>query len=224
MHKVDEKMKQPEHYITIQRSQLTRFPKTKDRALVEKMCLLNCKNDLRGLNYNKYGKKGHAIYPISKVFCDNFLLSTPSKIENKKNSLVGLYNQRIHTVLVIHNQKAFIKAVGYSTDGRQRYKVSCNSIPLDAVIDVLKDEELLQNDILLEDVDITQDFAGCFNKAEVTSAMSGSGFHIQGELYNGKEEGTVLDSSLCVRDNCLTYCYGEDDEKTRSTIYYKFAQ
>ena len=142
MHKVDEKMKQPEHYITIQRSQLTRFPKTKDRALVEKMCLLNCKNDLRGLNYNKYGKKGHAIYPISKVFCDNFLLSTPFNIENKKNSLVGLYNQCIHTVLVKHNQRAFIKAVGYSTDGRQRYKVSCNSIPLDAVIAVLKDEEL----------------------------------------------------------------------------------
>ena len=78
--------------------------------------------------------------------------------------------------------------MGYSTDGRQRYKVSCNSIPLDAVIAVLKDEELLQKDILLEDVDITQDFAGCFNKAEVTSAMSGSGFHIQGNYTTEKKK------------------------------------
>ena len=223
MEKEGEKMQQPEHYVTIQKSQLTRCKTTKDRALVEKMCLLNCKNDLKGLNYNKYGKKGHTIYPISKVFCDNFLLTAPSdRDEKKKNILVGLYNQRIHTVLVKHNQKAFIKAVGYNEDDRQRYKISCNSVPLDAVIAILEDEELLQNDILLDDIDITQDFAGCFDKEEVSNAMSDIGFHMQGDPYYGEEEGTVIDNSRLVGDNCLTFC--DREGRIRSKIYNKFAQ
>ena len=116
-------------------------------------------------------------------------------MKKRKNILVGLYNQRIHTVLVKHNNKAFIKAVGYNADGRQRYKISCNSVPLDAVIAILEDEELLQNDILLDDIDITQDFAGCFNKEEVSNTMSDIGFRMQGDPHDGEEEGTVLDNS-----------------------------
>ena len=49
-------------------------------------------------------------------------------------------------------------------------------------------------------------------------------FHMQVESYNGEEEGTVLDNSHYVGENCLTYCNREDGEKIRSKIYNKFAQ
>ena len=112
--------------------------------------------------------------------------------------------------------------MGYNADDRQRYKISCNSVPLDAVIAILEDEELLQNDILLDDIDITQDFAGCFDKEEVSNSMSYIGFHMQGDPYYGEEEGTVIDNSRLVGDNCLTFCDRED--RIRSKIYNKFAQ
>lgn len=78
----------------------------------------------------------------------------------------------------------------------------------------------MQNVIVLEDIDITQDFAGCFNKAEVTNVMSNSVFHIQEDVYYGDGEGTVLDNSNYVEKNCLTYISGD----ARSKIYNMFAQ
>ena len=99
MEKVAENMYAPENYITIQKTQLSRNRKTTTQKFIEKICLLNCKNNLKGVNYNKYGTKGHKIYPVSEIFCDNFILSAPAKVINKKNTLVGYYNQKIRTVL-----------------------------------------------------------------------------------------------------------------------------
>ena len=216
------KLPEADTWIEIQKTQLSRNPKTKTQKFVEKICLLNCKNDLKGLNYNRYGTKGHRIFPISDVFCDNFLLSTPTQMEYKKNKLVGYYNRRIHAVLTKHNQTSFIKAVKISQE-RQYYKISCNSVPLDNVIQIIQDPEFRESDILLADIDITQDFAGCFNKEEVMEAMAQTGeFHIQGEEYQG-EENTILDNSHNVGDNCLTY-KGDCNGEIRSKIYNKFAQ
>lgn len=53
----------------------------------------------------------------------------------------------------------------------------------------------------------------------VISVMSNNGFRLQGEICGG-DEGTLLDNSHNVGENCLTYCV----EGVRSKIYHKFAQ
>ena len=198
-------IKRPEAdtWTEIQKTQLTTNPKTKPQTLMEKICLLNCKNDLKGINYNKYGTKGYKIFPISDMFCDNFLLSTPAQMEDKKNKLVGYYNRRIQAVLTKHYQNSLIKAVSIKEE-RQHYKISCNSVPLGNVIQIIQDPEFAESDIYLADIDITQDFAGCFDKEEVIGAMEQTGdFHIQGEEHQG-EDNTILDNACYVGDNCLT--------------------
>ncbi len=43
--------------------------------ILERILLLNCKNDLSNIDYNRGGTKGHTTKPLTPYFCDNFLLS-----------------------------------------------------------------------------------------------------------------------------------------------------
>lgn len=219
---LDEIITKPQERITIDSSLL--LGKLKEKTIIEKLCLLNSTNDLKGINYNKYGTIGHRIHPISPIFCDNFILSTPRTMVEKKNADVGLYNQRINIVLSKHKQSGFIKAVGYNGE-RQKYKISCNSIPLDVVKKIITDKELTDHRIELEDIDITQDFSGSFNKKDVVESMLGSGFRLQGEEGYDEDDATILDNSNSVGDNCLTFMDKNEYGTTiRSKIYNKFVQ
>ena len=98
-------------------------------------------------------------------------------------------------------------------------------IQLDTVIEIINDPEFAESDIFLEDIDITQDFAGSFDKNEIEYEVQGDIKAHNKKNKEDKYEGgiTFLNNSTYVGDNCLTYMANYNG-RIRSKIYNKFVQ
>lgn len=114
-------------------------------------------------------------------------------------------------------------------DGKiaQMLKVALPDVPLDKVLRlVIVDNclELLQaNGFYINDIDITQDFTGLIDKAQVIRYLIEThDFHLQGD--NAQADHTILDNSDKVGNNCLTFITSDDISTVRYKFYNKFVQ
>ena len=198
-------------YIKIPKNLVTTSTKIKDETIVQKLTYLNCKNDIANVDYNKYGEKGFNIEPIGKMFVDNIVLGVqidPRDIENGKNKKVGVYNTLIRT----HFEKCKVKALNIKDSYIQPYKVDTANMDIDEVYKILEDERMEKNKILFLDIDITQDYRGCFNKREIIEI-------IEMEDMDGIK---IIENNATVGNNCLTVFNNKKNIRTK--IYNKFAQ
>ncbi|CAC5360433.1 unnamed protein product [Mytilus coruscus] len=81
----------------------------------------------------------------------------------------------------------------------------------------------------LDDVDVTIDYAGSFNKKNelVDDMLTNHGFSIEGSTFNKEgddKEGTILENTNSVGNNCLTYMTTYKGHSVRSKDYNKFVQ
>ena len=203
----------------------------KETACQENIVRHNALNRTGYLDYNLYGDKdGIGFVPVTEKFVDNFVLAVLVADyhldEKRKYTEVGAFNKTIRGLLDRSGlKKCDVKATGFrkceptetmlqkmpyrmlekeneaTTFYYQEYKVACANIPYNTVLDFLREKEYLYYNLNLRDVDVTQDFAGSFNRAEVVQAMVNClGFRCEGEHKPG--ERTILNNKLKVGNNC----------------------
>lgn len=100
------------------------------------------------------------------------------------------------------------------------YKVELADVKLETLLQELPGilEELQVHDFYLMDFDITQDFAGIFNKREMCKYLTeNKNFCFQGEYKPGSN--IILDNDKTVGIDCLTWI---TPSKARAKIYNKF--
>lgn len=106
----------------------------------------------------------------------------------------------------------------------QEYKVSCDNENYSDVMQYVRSQKYMEDNIFLKDIDITIDYAGSFEKEEVmTHMINTEGFKLQGTNETG--ERTILDNSHYVGRNCLVYMDTLASGCTiRCKIYNKYVQ
>ncbi|CAC5394758.1 unnamed protein product [Mytilus coruscus] len=131
---------------------------------------------------------------------------------------------------------------------RQTFKIACPNEPIDKVLDALPfGVSLADHGIRLQDVDITKDFAGSFDRTTLRNHMlTNHGFRMQNRRHNvmdlddkyafvdkddDMEDGedaldtpTILRNTKSVGGNCLTYMDKHNGHPIRSKVYNKFVQ
>jgi hypothetical protein len=109
----------------------------------------------------------------------------------------------------------------------QQIKVSLANIPIEKVFDLISDPKLIEylkdNNIYINDIDFTRDFAGVFNKQEVIDYMLDEGFAMAG-CNEHSDEGFILRNDHLVGGNCLTFITISEYGNIRYKLYNKFVQ
>ncbi|CAC5364024.1 unnamed protein product [Mytilus coruscus] len=158
------------------------------------VAMRNCETKVGDLDYNKYGKKGHTLQPISDFFVDNFIVSLPVDEQyveeevpgqKKTNGLCSWQNKKVRKTLdQMGLEKMELKANGIRGT-RQTFKIACPNEPIDKVLDALRTGILADHGIRLQDVDITKDFAGSFDRTTLRNHMlTNHGFRMQNRRHN----------------------------------------
>ena len=210
------------------------FGNTKSKsAPLEKLARWNSLNRTGKVNYNEGGTKDNiGLQSVTEKFVDNFLLGVLVADYNTKNGksiYVGTHNKAIRDLLAAHElEKCEVKAVALKklmhapTDAElekmpmrnrdkkaalyyyQEYNVACPNIPYERVMGFLRSAELASISMVIEDIDITMDYAGSFDKAEVIEHLvANEDFRLQRESNSALR--TVVDNDFIVSRNCLTY-------------------
>lgn len=162
---------------------------------------------------------------------------------------IGSTNKRIRELLDAHGLKGYkVKGIGLKTAKNvtelelssildrnitnetddtlyynQLYKVGCADIEFKDVLGFLRSANYEDRGLFLCDVDCTIDYAGSFNRDQVIESMvSKFDFRCQGTHQDG--EKTILDNSIFVGNNCLTYIEDVNGITTRCKIYNKMVQ
>ena len=109
----------------------------------------------------------------------------------------------------------------------QMLKVSLPDVELDKVLKLVSDtatqQTLSNNGFYINDIDITQDFAGLINKREVITYLTTEhDYRLQGSFTNA--DYTILDNDNKVGRNCLTFLTNDDNAAVRYKFYNKFIQ
>ena len=105
----------------------------------------------------------------------------------------------------------------------QEYKVACPNIEYTKVMEFLRTADLATIGMVVKDIDVTMDYAGSFDKAEVIEhLLANEGFRIQGDKSNAFR--TIVDNDARVGRNCLTYMETTDGISTRKKVYNKMVQ
>ena len=108
----------------------------------------------------------------------------------------------------------------------QEYKIATPNIDYATVMKFLRNVNYKGYGFFLNDVDITMDYAGSFNKYScIDHLTSFEDFREQGSMQNGEEyPRTVVDNDREVGKNCLTWMENIDGIKNRQKIYNKMVQ
>ena len=108
----------------------------------------------------------------------------------------------------------------------QEYKIATPNIDYAIVMKFLRNVNYKGYGFFLNDVDITMDYAGSFNKYTCIDHLTTfEDFREQGSMQNGEEyPRTVVDNDGEVGKNCLTWMENIDGIKTRQKIYNKMVQ
>ena len=116
------------------------------------------------------------------------------------------------------------KAIWESGSIRQLVKVSLADAPLKNVLRLVCDKEtiytLQEEGLYINDIDITQDFTGTFNKTQLIQYLVEQDKRFQVEGCSKHREYTIMDNDCSVGASCLTFLY--NDPLTEQTIRYKY--
>jgi len=187
-------------------------------------------------------------FVLKVLVADYMLKSTGNKC--REYMYVGSSNKAIHELLAASGtQRCKVKAIGliqvkeeekpteeelqsmpYKDPSKiakqyyyQQYKVACANVQFAKVLQFLREKKYQNHGLFLNDIDVTKDYAGSFNKHEVIEHMvEKKGFRCQGTYGDG--ERTILDNSGSVSENCLTYMETNGKNTTRCKIYNKMVQ
>ena len=137
---------------------------------------------------------------------------------------------RVFNTLDIPITKASVKPIQPAVkDNRlaQKLKVSLPDVALDKVLclvsDVATQQLLASNGFYINDIDITQDFAGTINRQQVVRyLMAQHNERLQGDQSIADHK--ILDNSDKVGLNCLTFLTNDEMATVRYKFYSKFVQ
>ena len=235
----------------LNRSDLVGNVKSKT-ALVEQVARWNSLNRTGRINYNEGGKKDCiGLRNVTEKFVDNFLLRVlvaDYNTKSGKNIYIGTQNKAIRDLLDAYNlEKCIVKAVAFTKLNRapgdnelaqmplrnpakeanmyyyQEYKVACPNIEYTKVMEFLRTADLATIGMVVKDIDVTMDYAGSFDKAEVIEHLvANEGFRMQGDKSNAFR--TIVDNDASVGRNCLTYMETTVGVSTRKKVYNKMVQ
>jgi len=109
---------------------------------------------------------------------------------------------------------------------KQSWKIACLNVNYVTVMEFLRMVDYNGYGFFLNDVDVTMDYAGSFDKYKcIDHLTSFEDFREQGSMQNGEEyPRTVVDNDGVVGKNCLTWMENIDGIKTRQKIYNKMVQ
>merc|ERR1711891_133947 len=108
----------------------------------------------------------------------------------------------------------------------QKFKIACPNMDYATVMKFLRNVDYNGYGFFLNDVDVTIDYAGSFDKYKCIDHITNfEDFREQGSIQNGEEyPRTVVDNDKEVGKNCLTWMENIDGIKTRQKIYNKMVQ
>ena len=117
--------------------------------------------------------------------------------------------------------------INQTTDYIQMLKVDLDQFESDKVIEILSNTESLKflsnNNILINDIDFTQDFSGLIKKEEVINwLLINRDFRMQ-HSYDLATH-TILDNDFKISRNCLTFIKHSNNGDIRYKFYNKFVQ
>ena len=237
-------MQKENDFITIPISQLARN-NTKELTLLNKITLQANTNNIANVNYTTGGTNGHSLNPLNKLFCDNVILyynlPLPSKdirLDDYLKAHLPEYTERVKRLFNEYNitiNKRAIKPTQYKTTNNtltQYIKVALQDTPLEDVMQICKIETIQKfndNNIHINDMDFTRDYAGVIQKDEVIdylvkehkyeySVNSGQ------SLYNQDAEYKIIDNNNTVSNNCISIIHTAEQFDIRYKIYNKFVQ
>lgn len=153
-----------------------------------------------------------------------------AKLEGRIKA-IGLRN-----ALLTEEQKETYKRLNPTTTAteykRQYFKLALEDNDADAILTLLHEqaEQWAENNIYFNDIDFTLDCGGSFSKSKaIAELVETQGFRMAGsdikriaDLEDG--EGTILDNSRYVGDNCLTFITKLNGNTLRLKWYLKFVQ
>ena len=117
--------------------------------------------------------------------------------------------------------------INKTTDYNQMLKVDLDQFESDKVIEILSNTENLKflsnNNILVNDIDFTQDFSGLIKKEEdINWLLINRDFRMQ-HSYDLATH-TILDNDFKISRNCLTFIKHTNNGDIRYIFYNKFVQ
>ena len=211
------------------------------------------KSDITYLDYTLGGVKNQTIIPLNDIFCDNIIVFTPIEnryltnneqeidIKNIPNELLArttanikfVFNQLGLQINKLQIKPTRIKYIAneiyiYQTnDYIQMLKVDLDHFPSDKVFEIFSNEEnikfLSDNNVFINDIDITQDFCGLISKEQVIDYLiNNCDFRMQGSYNLGTH--TILDNDYKISRNCLTFIKHTNNGDVRYKFYNKFVQ
>ena len=220
--------------------------------LVEQIARWNSLNRTGKINYNEGGIKDDVgLQSVTEKFVDNFLLRVlvaDYNTKGGKNIYIGTQNKAIRDLLSAYElNKCIVKAIAFKKLRQtptkeelekmpmrnlakkadvyyyQDYKVACPNVEYAKAINFLRTADLATIGMVVKDFDVTMDYAGSFDKAEVIDHLvTKLGFSVQGQKCNTLQ--TIVDNDASVGRNCLTYMETTGDIFTRKKVYNKMVQ
>ena len=241
--------------VRINRSKLVGKNKSKS-AVIQALIRANALNRSGNINYNEYGKlDGIGFEKVSEKFVDNFIfkvLVPDYNVKEGKNLFVGSQNKTIRELLQANGlEKCVVQAIrlmeiknekieekmkkripneDFDKVAKQFYiqefKIASPNIKYSTVMDFLRCGNYQGHGFILNDIDITLDYAGSFDKHKCVQYLTtNKEFREQGSMLNGMEyPRTILENDGEVGRNCLTWMEEVDGMKTRQKIYNKMVQ
>ena len=180
------------------------------------------------------------------MFCNIFPDYNTKKVKGKKtrNMFVASQNKTIRDLLAAYGlEKCVVKATGMDKVGvckqemienipdvnknkeatkyyKQSWKIACPNIDYSTVMEFLRNVDYNGYGFFLNDVDVTIDYAGSFDKYQcINHLTSFEDFKEQGSMQNGEEyPRTIVDNDKEVGINCLTWMENIDGIKTRQRM------
>ncbi len=198
-------------------------------------------------------KDGIGFTSCSDKFVDNFILQIlvpEQKLHKKKYVHVGAMNKIIRELLTRQKlTKCRVKAIGLKPFCRQpdklsnrldqllhndkkddqveyflqEYKIACADERYENVLAFVRAAEYKNEGLTLKDIDVTMDYAGSFDKEEVSTYLTGHRGFRQADSHDVADR-TIVDNDHYVGRNCLTYMETVQGITTRCKIYNKMVQ
>ena len=106
----------------------------------------------------------------------------------------------------------------------QEYKVACPNENVVKVLRFLHDAAFVRFGMFLKDVDLTVDWGGSFDKADVIAHLVGTGAFQLADERGTWAENTILLNDASVGRNCLTYMTTVGGLRVRCKLYLKMVQ
>jgi hypothetical protein len=168
----------------------------------------NCLNISSEVNFNKYGVKDNiGLQAVSDVFIDCFIVQVENPVEqmdymSNLRTLINSHGMLLSTILTIENKK---------------FKITCCDYDLSTVMNFI--DFLKTTNFKLNCIDITQDFAGSFDKEEVKRHLLDKCGFVQ-EPFISKSNPTIIKRNG-EPQTCLQYWNGKS---LRCKMYLKMPE